>query len=60
MVEEHTVPFQFPKPDPLSSPLIALEGASVGYLADQPVLKGLNLRIDQDDRIAPRAVGYLD
>ncbi|WP_286831262.1 MULTISPECIES: ABC-F family ATP-binding cassette domain-containing protein [Kordiimonas] len=52
MVEEHTVPFQFPKPDPLSSPLIALEGASVGYEADKPILKKLDLRIDMDDRIA--------
>ncbi|NVJ69566.1 MAG: ABC-F family ATP-binding cassette domain-containing protein [Alphaproteobacteria bacterium] len=52
MVEQHTVPFQFPKPDPLSSPLIALEGASVGYEEDKPILKHLDLRIDMDDRIA--------
>jgi len=52
MVEEHTVPFQFPKPDPLSSPLIALEGVSVGYEEDKPILKQLELRIDMDDRIA--------
>jgi len=44
--------FTFPEPEELSPPIINLEGASVGYLADQPVLKGLNLRIDQDDRIA--------
>ncbi len=52
MVEAHTVPFNFPKPEPLSSPLIALEQASVGYEADKPVLKKLDLRIDMDDRIA--------
>ena len=52
MVEEHTIPFQFPKPDPLSSPLIALEEASVGYEADTPILKQLDLRVDMDDRIA--------
>ena len=52
MVEAHTVPFKFPKPDPLSSPLIALEDTSVGYEADNPVLKDLDLRIDMDDRIA--------
>lgn len=52
MVEEHTVPFQFPKPAPLSSPLIAVEEASVGYEADKPILKNLDLRVDMDDRIA--------
>jgi len=52
MVAEHTVPFIFPKPDPLSSPLVALENASVGYEADNPILKQLNLRVDMDDRIA--------
>lgn len=52
MVEAHTTPFIFPKPEPLSSPLIALENASVGYETDKPVLKGLDLRIDMDDRIA--------
>lgn len=52
MVDSHTVPFHFPNPDPLSSPLIALEAASVGYEAEKPILKHLDLRIDMDDRIA--------
>ncbi len=52
MVEDHTIPFKFPKPDPLSSPLIALEEASVGYEVGHPILKKLDLRIDMDDRIA--------
>ncbi|WP_417449025.1 ABC-F family ATP-binding cassette domain-containing protein [Kordiimonas sp.] len=52
MMDEHTVPFRFPKPDPLSSPLIALEEASVGYEVGHPILKKLDLRIDMDDRIA--------
>lgn len=52
MMEAHTVPFIFPKPEPLSSPLIALEGASVGYEDGNPVLKKLDLRVDMDDRIA--------
>ncbi len=52
MVDSHTVPFHFPNPDPLSSPLIALEGASVGYEQEKPILKHLDLRIDMDDRIA--------
>ncbi|MDD9979293.1 MAG: ABC-F family ATP-binding cassette domain-containing protein [Boseongicola sp.] len=43
--------FSFPEPETLSPPIVALDGASVGY-DDKPVLKQLNLRIDQDDRIA--------
>jgi len=43
--------FSFPTPEELSPPIIAAEGVAVGYGGD-PVLKKLNLRIDQDDRIA--------
>lgn len=52
MVEQHTIPFNFPKPEPLSSPLVALESVSVGYDIGHPVLRNLDLRIDMDDRIA--------
>ncbi len=43
--------FTFPKPEELSPPIINLDDAAVGY-GGPPVLRGLNLRIDQDDRIA--------
>jgi ATP-binding cassette subfamily F protein 3 len=43
--------FSFPQPDELSPPIIALEGGVTGY-DGRPVLQRLNLRIDQDDRIA--------
>ncbi|WP_428543706.1 ABC-F family ATP-binding cassette domain-containing protein [Profundibacter sp.] len=43
--------FSFPEPEELSPPIIATEGVSVGY-GGKAVLKNLNLRIDQDDRIA--------
>ena len=43
--------FTFPEPEELSPPILRLEGAAVGY-DDQPVLSRLDLRIDQDDRIA--------
>ncbi|MDO5369257.1 ABC-F family ATP-binding cassette domain-containing protein [Paracoccus sp. (in: a-proteobacteria)] len=43
--------FTFPQPDQLSPPILALDNVSVGY-GDRAVLKRLNLRIDQDDRIA--------
>ncbi len=45
------VVFTFPKPEELSPPIIAIEGGSTGY-GDTVVLDKLNLRIDQDDRIA--------
>ncbi len=44
--------FTFPQPDELSPPIISIENGSTGYTEGQPVLSRLNLRIDQDDRIA--------
>lgn len=43
--------FSFPEPEELSPPIIATEGAAVGY-GNTIVLHDLALRIDQDDRIA--------
>ncbi len=43
--------FTFPSPEELSPPIIHIEGGSVGY-DGTPVLRRLDLRIDQDDRIA--------
>ena len=43
--------FSFPEPEQLSPPIVQLDGAAVGY-GDRAVLSRLNLRIDQDDRIA--------
>jgi len=43
--------FLFPEPEELAPPLIAVENASTGY-GGTPVLRNLDLRIDQDDRIA--------
>ncbi|WP_037307265.1 ABC-F family ATP-binding cassette domain-containing protein [Ruegeria halocynthiae] len=43
--------FSFPEPEELSPPIIQIEGGVTGY-GDTEVLRGLNLRIDQDDRIA--------
>ena len=43
----------FPSPEKLlSPPIIALDGVSVGYEPGKPILRNLNLRIDNDDRIA--------
>ena len=49
--EAKKVVFSFPAPEELSPPIINLDGAAVGY-GGPPILKRLNLRIDQDDRIA--------
>lgn len=43
--------FSFPNPEELSPPIINIEGAAVGY-DGKPILRHLDLRIDQDDRIA--------
>ena len=51
-VEERVSPFLLPSPPrPLAPPLMRLEGVEVGYGDDPPVLRGLNLRLDLDDRI---------
>lgn len=51
VIEDGAVTFDFPSPEELAPPLIALDGAEVGY-DGKPVLRRLNLRIDGDDRIA--------
>ncbi|MDR3531056.1 MAG: ABC-F family ATP-binding cassette domain-containing protein [Rhodopila sp.] len=50
-IEERVAPFTLPSPTrPLAPPLMRLEAASVGYGGD-PVLRGMDLRLDVDDRI---------
>jgi ATP-binding cassette subfamily F protein 3 len=51
VVEDGVAAFDFPTPEELSPPIIRLEDVSVGY-GGKPVLGHLDLRIDQDDRIA--------
>jgi ATP-binding cassette subfamily F protein 3 len=52
-VEDRVVPFRLPSPEKLlANPLIRFEDASIGYAPGKPVLSRLDLRIDQDDRIA--------
>ena len=43
--------FTFPSPEELSPPIIRVEGGAVGY-DGKAILSNLDLRIDQDDRIA--------
>ena len=51
VVEDTPVRFAFPAPEELAPPILSLNGCAVGY-GGPPVLRGLNLRLDQDDRIA--------
>ena len=50
--EDPTLSFDFPSPDELKPPLVTLDMAAVGYEAEKPILRKLNLRIDPDERIA--------
>ena len=51
-IEERVAPFLLPSPSrPLAPPLIRLEHAEVGYASAPAVLRGLDLRLDVDDRI---------
>ena len=51
-IEERVAPFLFPNPaKAFASPLVRLEGAAAGYAPGEPVLQGLDLRLDADDRV---------
>ncbi|MGH7032480.1 MAG: ABC-F family ATP-binding cassette domain-containing protein, partial [Stellaceae bacterium] len=50
--DEAPVRFDFPEPQELSPPLLTLDRVAAGYEPDKPVLRGLDLRLDPDDRIA--------
>jgi ATP-binding cassette subfamily F protein 3 len=53
VIEDHVQPITFPEPEKQpASPIVAIQGGAVGYEPGKPILKGLNLRIDNDDRIA--------
>ncbi|MEM7171252.1 MAG: ABC-F family ATP-binding cassette domain-containing protein [Pseudomonadota bacterium] len=52
VIEDRTTTFQFPDPDALAPPIITTHDGAVGYVDGQPVLTGLNLRLDMDDRVA--------
>ena len=51
VVEDAPTRFAFPEPQRLSPPMLALDRVDVGY-GGTPVLRGLSLRLDMEDRIA--------
>jgi ATP-binding cassette subfamily F protein 3 len=51
VVEDSPTRFQFPTPARLAPPILTLSRVNVGY-ESTPILRGLNLSVDMDDRIA--------
>ena len=51
VIEDSPTRFAFPAPEVLSPPIVAIERAEVGY-GGPPILRGLDLRLDPDDRVA--------
>ncbi|HYM71641.1 MAG TPA: ABC-F family ATP-binding cassette domain-containing protein [Stellaceae bacterium] len=52
IAEAPPIELRLPEPAQWRPPLITLEKVSVGYAEGRPVLSGLDLRLDPDDRIA--------
>ncbi len=51
VMEDESMRFHFPQPEQLPPPIVALDNVTIGY-DNRPLLRNLNQRIDQDDRIA--------
>ncbi len=51
-IEERSTGFTFKNPKPMAPPIIRLVDADLGYVEGKTILRKVNLRIDQDDRIA--------
>lgn len=51
VVEDAASHFSFPEPEELPPPILAIEKADAGY-GGPPILKGIDLRLDQEDRVA--------
>ena len=51
VADERTPDLRFPEPTALAPPLMSLAGVAVGYEPGHPVLCGVNLRIDPDERV---------
>ena len=52
-IDSDVQPIRLPSPERQpASPIIAMEGVGAGYVEGKPILRRLDLRIDNDDRIA--------
>ncbi|MEM9704817.1 MAG: ABC-F family ATP-binding cassette domain-containing protein [Pseudomonadota bacterium] len=52
VADQAVAPFDFKNPRAMAPPIVRLVSADLGYEEGEPVLKAVNLRLDQDDRIA--------
>lgn len=52
VMAERVTAFTFPEPKEMKSPLIRLDKVDAGYSPSRPVLRGLDLHINSNDRIA--------
>jgi ATP-binding cassette, subfamily F, member 3 len=52
VMADRVTAFTFPEPKEMKSPLLRLEKVDAGYVAHRPVLRNLNLTINNNDRIA--------
>jgi hypothetical protein len=50
--EDSSMSFVFPQPEELRPPLLAFDTVAVGYESGKPILRGIDLRLNPDDRIA--------
>jgi ATP-binding cassette subfamily F protein 3 len=44
--------FNFPNPETLSPPILKIDEATIGYSEEKPILKGVNIMVDQETRMA--------
>ena len=51
VVEDKVTRFSFPEPNKLAPPMLSLDSVNIGY-DGKPVLTGVSLRVDMEDRIA--------
>ncbi|HTJ90824.1 MAG TPA: ABC-F family ATP-binding cassette domain-containing protein [Acidocella sp.] len=51
VVEDKATHFAFPSAEPLAPPMLSLDGVDIGY-DGRPVLRGVSLRLDMEDRVA--------
>jgi len=51
-LDEQIAPIRLPQPQAASPPLLSLDRLAVGYVPGKPVLQGVSLRLDPDDRVA--------
>ncbi|HVE20992.1 MAG TPA: ABC-F family ATP-binding cassette domain-containing protein [Acidocella sp.] len=51
VVEDKATHFSFPSAEPVAPPMLSLDGVDIGY-DGKPILTGVSLRLDMEDRIA--------